>query len=168
MIVAIQEKAIDPRTLVSHIYRALLGRRFTARVEVVSCRRVKITEVRLTEKKLYCGNHPCACENPFQKHICLPFLEGADWVEFNDLLNDLLDGLKVPAKVWSGVVNVRDGWLRRVYYREGEFIGGAWQWDRQGENSDWADSRFEGLPPHSEFPIGTPGIHTKADYFCVG
>ncbi len=59
--------------------------RFVARIETRS-NKITIHDVRLKEKKDYCGNHPFACpvrgfERPHKKY---KYLEGADWVAFND------------------------------------------------------------------------------------
>lgn len=144
--------------------------RFTAEVDTRASD-VIILSVRLRERKLYCGNHPKACERTGGgKHRRLAFLEGADWVEFDDMINDLLDELNVDCNVNSRDCVLRSAGRRRVCYTaSNQFANGTWIWDKKGEEEHYSDLR--GLPPPyppSEFPIGTPGIHTRAKYFCVG
>jgi hypothetical protein len=134
-------------------------------------RTVKIMKVRLREKKSYCGNHPKACERAFHgKHKRMDYLEGADWVEFNDNLNDILDYMGVVCDVKSATCYVRQGRCRRVFYDANtQQADGNWQWDMDGPASHYADNCGGQIPyPCSEFPFGTPGIYTRANYFCVG
>lgn len=154
---------------------ALSGRiansRFTAEVDP-GRRKVTIRKVRLLKKKLYCGNHPKACELVIHgKHKRLDFLEGADWVEFNDLVNDVLDRMDVECHVESAVCIVRKGRRRRVEYDANvQQANGNWQWDKDGPDYHYADNcgSTEENQMISTFPFGTPGIHAVKDYFCVG
>ena len=81
---------------------------------------IAVMTVRLREKKLYCGNHPGECAvGPKRKAT---YLEWDDWVEFNGLVNDVLDKLKANADVWSlpqdvnGKMWIRKGTQRRFRY----------------------------------------------------
>ena len=142
-------------------------------VESVFENRIKILDVRLREIKHYCGNHPNACNAVVDRRLRRgKFLEGADWVEFDDLVNDVCDEHRVECnfvsrdglgKPWT----LRKGRERRVYY-ESEYKRGF------GQNAEWVANNdrpgsFEDHfgatnAPASEFPEGTPGIHTKAGY----
>lgn len=124
--------------------------------------------VRLRQTKEYCGNHPKGCEaTGGPKHKKAAFLEGADWVEFNDRLNTVLDRLHVSAVVSSSVVNLRQGLARRIVYDAKTRNAHAWVWDKFGEAGHYANY-CGGDAPRSSFPIGTPGIYESVGYNVVG
>lgn len=129
--------------------------------------RLKRGSIRLADAKEYCGNHPCACEIGNPKHRHGRYLEGADWVEFNDRLNNVLDAMGVSANVESAVCVVRKGMLRRIVYREGHRpLAGNYEWDKCGLPEHYGN--YVGREaPRSEFPEGTPGIYGDA-YNVVG
>jgi hypothetical protein len=111
--------------------------------------------IRLKEKKVYCGNHPysCAIANPGRiepAHRKTKFLEGADWVGFNDMINDTLDELFITATVKSSACIVRKGLERCVKYTA--FPGK--EWDKEGKFKNCIASKR----PITIFPKGTPGI----------
>lgn len=147
----------DSRFWAQEIRRFGRRRKIGARtgIEVISLHRI-----RLKRAKGYCGNHPGACAltgdaNPHNRRC---FLEGADWVAFHDMVNDLLDFARVSANVHTQGRRfwIRRGWLRRRCY-----------W---GTNLNTRDAVFDlddperyvdnigGPPLRSEFPEGTPGI----------
>lgn len=108
--------------------------------------------IRLKEAKPYCGNHggPCLIERtPKRKSRCL---EGVDWVEFNDLVNDILDSLGVSADVMSSACTIRRGRSRRVVYK----ADSRGEWDKLGTNSEYEDWSGR-VAPRSKYPEGTPG-----------
>jgi hypothetical protein len=152
--------------------KAIYESRFTAEINTPAKGKVKISEVRLRQSKSYCGNHPKACENTgtHRKHPKNKILEGADWVEFNDLLNDVMDANNIEANIQSSAVIIRKGRLRRIHYDAQNFVGNAWQWDKDAPDWCWEDHM--GNPPNgaSKFPLGTPGIYNRKnhEYFCVG
>lgn len=121
---------------------------------------LKIREVRLKESKPYCGSHPNACDIEGGRKG--PWLEGADWVEFNDRLNDVLDRYDVNAYVRSSICILRKGTRRRVYY--GSYLGNAFRNEYQW-NKDEPDECYEDwcgkIAPASEFPFGTPGTYER-------
>jgi hypothetical protein len=145
--------------------------RFTATVFPMSHRRhkevVRIETVRLRIKKDYCGQHPCACV-AVRKHRKGHWLEGADWIGFNDLLNLVLDELQLDADVWSynrearlsNKYMVRIGRKRRICYGE-KAITHHWQtfflWDGKIHACDFEDCIGK-QPPQTEYPYGTPGL----------
>jgi hypothetical protein len=145
---------------------ALRDSRFTARVEVEDGR-VKISLVRLKAKKPYCGAHPGPCLpnffGQFRKHINAHFLEGADWVGFNDGVNDLLDRHSVAADFWSASMEFRGRmWIRRGTRRRtcydctyGPNNHPSWRTGRD-DGGRWGDYCGR-LAPRSEYPAGTPG-----------
>jgi hypothetical protein len=132
--------------------------RFTGRVELHKSN-ITIHDVRLREKKHYCGNHPNACPvrpGVHTPHKRMNFLEGADWVGFNDMINDVLDSLAVSASAGSSLCKIRKGLMRRMRY-VGHFIGATnfREWDKD-------DTRYEcyvrkGRPP-TDYPQDTPGV----------
>jgi len=130
-------------------------------------------EIRLRKSKFYCGSHPAACEAKEEpkrrmfggKHI---YLEGADWIGWNDLCNDALDALEVDADAGSPVCEIRRGRCRRVRYDFHEevktyedFLGKSEkqtnEWDRIGGPDDYADHCGK-APPVTVYPEGTPGV----------
>ena len=147
--------------------------RFSAQLSVESTTRrqiIKIVNVRLRSSKAYCGNHPNACENggtraEEQPHRKSKHLEGADWVEFNDLVNDILDRLHLDARFESSQMIMRKGKERRTHYGSVRIFN-QWQWDKQGDEDDFEN--FCGkTAPDSTFPEGTPGQY-KNTYAEIG
>lgn len=147
--------------------RWLRKSRFTAIVEPTDkLYRLKISQVRLREYKDYCGQHPGPCVLGGARHRHSRYLEGADWVGFNDGLNTVLDLLNAAADVWSynreaigSRYYIRRGYERLVNYAataSGGQFNQAWL---QPVDADFADYR---RCPHrrSVFPYGTPGIAT--------
>lgn len=128
---------------------------------------VKLLDVRLKTSKEYCGNHPESCEIGNPRHTKARYLEGADWVEFNDTLNDILDRLELWADVASSLCVVRRGFMRRVEYdsdpRFPKGNGRNAQWAREGVHENWCGKQAE----PSWFPEGTPGQYREI-YDVVG
>lgn len=153
----------DPMFIERALFTALRDSRFTFNFDYISARRFKIVDVRLKSTKAYCGNHPGACQigGKDRRHN---YLEGADWVEFNDILNDVLDELGVDARVESSVVRVRQGMERCVEYRQQQGRGRNAEWEKIGvyQNYCWKKA------PVSKFPAGTPGIYERIGYNVVG
>ena len=149
-----------PERVAEEIRNHLNISRFTADV-VVHKRKVTIHKIRLRESKDYCGNHPYACPvrpNVVEKkHIHSRCLEGADWVGFNDMLNDVLDALCVSAYVASSLCIIRKGSFRRVEYsghKLGNGIDSEWNKDSHAYECHLGEMNV----PRSEYPTDTPGI----------
>jgi len=136
---------------------------------------IKIERVRLKTSKEFCGNHPNACVLG-GKDRKGQYLEGADWVEWNELVNDVLDSFNSTATAWSRPVELKDKLFirkdgeRRVHYDSNPVFGGlglrgyVWLGDEPGAYED-----CRGKPsPVTTFPKGTPGIYTKTGYNEVG
>jgi hypothetical protein len=91
-------------------------------------------KVRLQKAKPYCGNHPGEC----QTHPILgervkrsgSWLEWDDWVAFNDLVNDVLDGLRACAEVWSVPPEKLDKG-KKFHIRRGRARRVKWDWEEQ-------------------------------------
>lgn len=132
-----------------------IASRFTMELERVPGKRVHrvmIRNVRLRESKHYCGAHagPCQINPLFHKpHRKAKFLEGADWVAFNDMLNDLLDEMGIHADVSSSVCVIRKGLERCVEY-DGK--------DGQDFNKFGRYANCIGQQVKAKYPAGTPGI----------
>lgn len=133
--------------------------RFTYKVLQGHGSKVTIQGIRLKEAKDYCGNHPLACPvrpGVHKPHKHFTFLEGADWVAFNDMLNDVLDKLKVEANVASSHVIIRKAKQRCVEYKPQTLSNGI--------DSEWVKdsgrfaNRMGRISLRSKYPIGTPGI----------
>jgi hypothetical protein len=172
----------DPSLVWARLGQAIAASRFTADIRHGKVKRkdrktykavLMVHEVRLRKTKVYYGNHPAACKNteelrkrPFGGKAL--YLEGADWVGWNDLVNDVLDALGVDADVASSVCEIRIGRNRRIRYdyhveeREYETLQGVEtrsipEWDRFGDSNDYGD--YCGKPaPVTEYPEGTPGL----------
>lgn len=134
--------------------------RFTCEPEIIDDRGryIKIRMIRLKQKKAYCGNHPneCLVAGSHRKGV---WLEGLDWVEFNDLINDLLDEMHVSANVKTAVCILRKGTMRRTHYGSHQ-QGMFWQWNMDEHEShyeDWCDLKA----PCSTCPEGTPGEYHR-------
>lgn len=145
----------NPSIIAEHIRLAINERsRFTCEVETVGKTRFKIRNIRLKESKRYCGSHPYACD--IEGGRMGKYLEGADWVEVNDRINDVLDFYEVEAWVRSAVCTIRRGRERRVEY-DGYPLGHAYQWNKEGEMEDWCGR----IAPDSWYPEGTPGLYER-------
>src|SRR3990167_9553424 len=89
---------------------------------------IRVRRVRLTEAKLYCGQHPGECFSPPGVKLTQKrhrYLEWEDWIEFNGVVNDAIDESGIHAEVWSNPPErmdtgktfwIRRGGLRRVEY----------------------------------------------------
>ncbi len=113
---------------------------------------VTFAGIRLKEKKFYCGNHAGPCRLTFKTHRKLNYLEGLDWVSFNDLVNDALDSIGHDGNAGNDQVTIRKGRMRCIEYFEGDKGNG--EWDKNGRYADCIGK----VPPLTEYPSGTPGI----------
>lgn len=147
--------------IVDAINKEFVGTRFTMDIEAKNSI-VNIKNIRLKESKEYCGNHPNACEIQVvgRKNRKAKFLEGADWVEFNDRLNDVLDRLYVNANVNSAICNIRIGYDRRVQY-DSHWNFNQWEWDRNGFPNHYESWTHGERAPSSIYPEGTPGSYER-------
>lgn len=174
-----ETKRPDVEVVAKAIRDRLEESRFTARVEYYRshprCRRmdaVKIECVRLRRKKDYCGQHPNACPVTFvqKKHKRTSYLEGADWVGLNDMINDLCDERNWSADFWStspefkGRLFVRSGRLRRVSYPSIEVVLfgvraiNLWDTSDAKKARHYYDDYCGRKAPKSEYAYGTPGL----------
>lgn len=130
--------------------------RFTCRIEN-KLNKLTFHDIRLLASKEYCGNHPEECKGPERTERKMRFLEGADWVAFNDMVNDVLDDMCVSANVASSICAIRIGYERCVDYSSSpNYINQNSRWARYGRYED-----FCGQPhPKAKYPEGTPGIDT--------
>lgn len=153
-------KGVRPSDIAHLLYQKLLLSRFTADITTTP-RRVEMRNIRLKAKKDYCGNHPLPCpvrpgqaHKPHKHH---KFLEGADWVAFNDMVNDVLDAHNITANVGSSLVTTRMGDERCVCYDSqplGNGIDNEWR-----KNSGCFENHMgETDVARSDYPPGTPGI----------
>jgi hypothetical protein len=126
--------------------------RFTARL-VVDGKRVNLETVRLRVGKDYCGNHPGPCKVSGRDHRVFKYLEGLDWVSFNDMVNDALDSIWHSGNAGSSFCSVRKTGRRRVSY----YMTERDDWEKIGETWEYEDWRGQ-VAPASEYPSGTPGI----------
>jgi hypothetical protein len=137
--------------------------RFNVMFETTNHNTIKVSNVRLASNKNYCGSHPGTCRLQRQ-HRRGPWLEGADWVEFNDRLNNVLDQLSVSANVASSVVVLRKGRERCIEYYGQPNKGPNAEWAKHGRYEDYCGM----VAPVSKFPMGTPGIYESIGYNVEG
>lgn len=142
------------------------GKRFNSGVRIKGVRLIP------SERKHFCGNHPGPCalsgHRPEKRHL---YLEGADWVAFNDHLNDILDRMNYSCWVFSRPLEmtkplwIRIGRKRRVtYFSEpsraallGFRANDVWQpGDEQSDFEDWCGKT---CPPRAELADSTPGFN---------
>lgn len=152
--------SIDMQTIATALKRALqLGGRFIADITSDS-RKVTIRKVRLTYRKDYCGNHPLPCPVRAvpRRHPVNTLLEGADWVGFNDMINDVLDTLGVDCDAGSSHVKIRKNGARCVRYDAQPL--------RNGIDNEWVkdsgafENHMHREHKHASYPEGTPGFAT--------
>ena len=166
MKISIKNKSYNPADLALIIQRYIDNNsRFTGEVYHIGKTVLKIKNIRLRESRKYCGNHPNACEiggGPSRK---AKYLEGADWVDFNDMINDILDALAVDANVGTAVCKIRKNKSRRTYY--GSYSHGFnWQWNMD-EDDDCYENFIHRPSPNSEYPFGTPGVYERNNEWTV-
>lgn len=166
-------KNVDDRSKVVWALKDKLEKsRFTADVfEMYHPRHkevIRIENVRLRVAKPYCGAHPGPCQVNGRRHMKSRYLEGADWIGWNDMCNDVMDKLRVSAEFWSynrespggGKYPMRIGTKRRIRYdEECSFSFGRMfvHWSAQVDAIDFEDHCGK-KAPRSEFPEGTPGL----------
>jgi hypothetical protein len=147
------------KRLAYSIRRWFARSRFTAEVTVEE-KGVKILNVRLREKKPYCGNHPNACPVGGVNNR-RDYLEGLDWAEVNDCLNDIMDRLGVDCRIESASCVIRRGLERRINYSSYTFDGRHYDWVRVG-HKEYDYGNYVGAPaPPSEVPDGTNGLYKR-------
>ncbi len=154
----------EPEALqvITTLYSYLDRSRFTVgSVETVKRPRkgieVRLFTIRLKTAKGYCGNHPGPCRLTGRKHREGSWLEGADWVSFNLLVNDMLDRLDMEADVRSTTCWVRKGGNRRTSYGIVVGVFGHVDWEPDGDETEYLDCRLMEAPD-TKYPAGTPGI----------
>jgi hypothetical protein len=168
---------LSPGTVVWWLQKKIESSRFTADVSVKDFRKrtpaVKVSCVRLKNKKSYCGAHPGPCQaNGGRKRMNARYLEGLDWVGFNALLNDVLDGISADCTVFSynnesltSRYYIRLGTRRRVQYPyKCSSVGGIrwfthWTQDKDYKTEDFQDYCGKSPPavPCDIAMSGTPG-----------
>jgi len=153
-------------TLATNLTAAIASSRFLAEVHLIKTTAINILMVRLETPKKYCGSYPNSCpyvDRSWHKHKFHDFLEGADWVEFNDLVNDVCDQLGISARIKTRTCIIRKKFNRRIAYNS-SLVGNFYNWDYDADDSCYYDGCYRRSPP-SSFPTGTPGIY-KNIYNC--
>lgn len=80
----------------------------------ITLQTIVISKVRLTKNKEYCGNHPGECPISNEPKKKMSFLEWEDWINFNNIINKILNKFKVNANVWSEPQDVKGKfWIRK-------------------------------------------------------
>jgi len=168
MIIRLRSKRGDVKKVHKALLATLKNSRFLVRDIVVKEQTadrkrgvIHLNEIRLKEAKYFRG-----CAPEFEEwRLARPckrahFLEAADWIEWNDLLNDLLDELDCPADVLSRACVVRKGRLRRTRYDTLEDKYGIQsQWEKAGSKEAFSDCNQHPLHPYSEVDGSFAGIY---------
>ncbi len=148
-------KSFEEAQQVRKTIQAFLDKsRFTANltIEAVAHRaKLNFDTIRLQVKKGYCGNHAGACRLTGKKHSRAAYLEGLDWISFNDMVNDALDSISHEGDALSSICVIRKGKNRRMGYygiSGGEFY----------KHGDVYENHCGKPPVQSEYHQGTPGI----------
>lgn len=145
------------------LHNAIDNSRFTVnKIEDQSNSRnnwLKLREIRLRTRKDYCGNHPGACVGLLQRHRKGVWLEGADWVSINTLVNDVCDEFNVIANISTTVCKIRKGNLRRMHYG-GHTLGFFQEWNMDEDAHKWEDWMGR-IAPDPTWTYGTPGLFTR-------
>lgn len=118
-------KTVEPLRLRKLLLKEVEKSRFTVRADLEHLSKtqpgVKVTEVRLRNAKHFCGQHPGPCPvlfggpRPHRKH---KFLEGLDWVGFNQMFNDLMDRKKIDCDFFSYNREMRGGDIANLRHWE--------------------------------------------------
>jgi hypothetical protein len=153
--------------------------RFTATFNVETLPRskrlgIKVTNIRLRNKKDYCGAHPGPCVVERKKHPVCRYLEGLDWVGFAWWINNVLDaippGLFSDVDVWSynrekigsRPYYLRQKGLRRLGFPHDILSRGGREFAHwvDGDPDDFEDYRGKPAPPLDLARVddGTPGF----------
>lgn len=149
----------DPYKIIDLIHERInSGSRFTCEPEILGKTSVKIRNIRLKKKSIYCGSHPEMCD--VHRGPNARWLQGLDWVHVNDLINDLIDELDCEANVYTSVCWLRKGRLRRTHYGSHmPSFGRVAQWNKDEPEEfyqDWCGK----MAPNSTFPMG-PGQYLR-------
>jgi hypothetical protein len=119
---------------------------------------ITLGKVRLKIAKDFCGNHPLPCPvrpGPHKPHKVMTLLEGADWVAFNDMLNDILDLYAADANAGSSHVIIRKGVMRCVEYTAQQLGNGI---DNEWVKDSGKFANCIGRKMRAKYPEGTPGF----------
>jgi hypothetical protein len=145
---------------------AIRKSRFTAELEYDKKYGIKLYNIRLKRAKPYCGQHPGPCVALFPRpHRNHRYLEGLDWVGWNQMLNDVLDKMEVEADAFSFNREsltpryfIRRGRLRRLKYPY-EYRGNFAHWTQGSIEEDFVDCNGKEPPaiPWYVVDAGTPG-----------
>lgn len=112
---------------------------------------ISIHQVRLKDKRLYRGHSVRAPKAINRCRIKSSFLHPLDWIEFMDILNDVMDDLQISANAYTSVLVFRQGKRRRMRYQKDDM---GWIICRPiiDEPGVWIDKYFGSrIHPQSEF-----------------
>ena len=119
---------------------------------------ITLSKIRLKTSKSYCGNHPGPCVLGGKKRKRI-FLEGLDWVEFNDTLNNWADTLNLEADISSSVCVIRIGKDRRISYDGHNLNTPQAEWNKYGDYKNYCGK----VAPISSYPHSTPGEYYESN-----
>lgn len=179
-----ENEGINPYDVVDALNLHFADTRFKVNVELRQNNSrsawIHLTGVRLKpeHKKSWCGNHAESCsiqgirkgDGTFlpagREMKSSALLEGLDWVDFNDQVNDVLDKLNANAEGRSTYAPVlwRNGKRRRIRYTSNKLENlyrVEYEWEEVGDWDDYEDWCGREGAPASEYPHGTPGIYSR-------
>lgn len=88
---------------------------------------IRISKVRLTQKKPYCGNHPGPCPADGKPKPNSTLLEWEDWVAFHALVNRTLNRFRTRANVFTLPYDVKG----RMWIRKNDKARVRWDYEEQ-------------------------------------
>ena len=91
---------------------------------------ILVENVRLTEKKPYCGNHPGECPISNKPKPRSTLLEWEDWVSFHGIVNRVLNRFRSNANVWSLPYDVKG----RMWIRKGQQARLRYDWTESSDS----------------------------------
>lgn len=113
--IQLKDQKTNPLVLVRRLQKFFDKSRFKAQFNLIEPTLIYVKPIRLKEAKPYCGQHPGECQLGATRKA--RYLEWEDWVEFNNLVNNVLDGGSVKADVFSKPPERLDKgtkfWIRR-------------------------------------------------------
>jgi len=115
---------------------------------------LKFRNIRLTERKPYCGNHPGPCVLGGKKKPNSFRMEWDDWVAFHKLVNDSLNRCWPDTDVWTLPQDVSG----RFWIRKGKFPRICFDYDEQPTTSVfplrvWNKGTADQFERRDEIPI---------------
>lgn len=125
------------------------------------CGSISLPQFRMKQRREYCGHHLGPCPG-FRREPKRDFLEGMEWLEVDDRINDVLDLLNLSANCYGVEGYIRKDFRRRIRYFSPSGYGFGFM-SRHGSVFDY-ENWCGKIAPASEIQDGTPGTYARPDY----